>query len=284
MQKEKLLYLKEVAAKVRLLSVEAIFNAKSGHPGGSLSVTDILTYLYFDKMNVSADNKDDPNRDRFVLSKGHACPALYSALAIKGYFDEKSLVTLRKKDSFLQGHPDMHRIPGIDMSTGSLGQGISAACGIAASAKTFGKDYRVYTVLGDGEIQEGQVWEAAMFAAHYKLDKLTAFVDYNGLQIDGDVHQVMNVAPVDEKFKAFGWHTQVIDGHDFEAIEKAVSEAEKTDKPSVIICKTVKGKGVSFMENDAGWHGKAPNAEQYEVALAELKKAYEDAKEARING
>lgn len=284
MQKEKLLYLKEVAAKVRLLSVEAIFNAKSGHPGGSLSVTDILTYLYFDKMNVSADKKDDPNRDRFVLSKGHACPALYSALAIKGYFDEKSLVTLRKKDSFLQGHPDMHRIPGIDMSTGSLGQGISAACGIAASAKTFGKDYRVYTVLGDGEIQEGQVWEAAMFAAHYKLDKLTAFVDYNGLQIDGDVHQVMNVAPVDEKFKAFGWHTQVIDGHDFEAIEKAVSEAEKTDKPSVIICKTVKGKGVSFMENDAGWHGKAPNAEQYEVALAELKKAYEDAKEARING
>lgn len=284
MQKEKLLYLKEVAAKVRLLSVEAIFNAKSGHPGGSLSVTDILTYLYFDKMNVSADKKDDPNRDRFVLSKGHACPALYSALAIKGYFDEKSLVTLRKKDSFLQGHPDMHRIPGIDMSTGSLGQGISAACGITASAKTFGKDYRVYTVLGDGEIQEGQVWEAAMFAAHYKLDKLTAFVDYNGLQIDGDVHQVMNVAPVDEKFKAFGWHTQVIDGHDFEAIEKAVSEAEKTDKPSVIICKTVKGKGVSFMENDAGWHGKAPNAEQYEVALAELKKAYEDAKEARING
>ena len=284
MQKEKLLYLKEVAAKVRLLSVEAIFNAKSGHPGGSLSVTDILTYLYFDKMNVSADKKDDPNRDRFVLSKGHACPALYSALAIKGYFDEKSLVTLRKKDSFLQGHPDMHRIPGIDMSTGSLGQGVSAACGIAASAKIFGKDYRVYTVLGDGEIQEGQVWEAAMFAAHYKLDKLTAFVDYNGLQIDGDVHQVMNVAPVDEKFKAFGWHTQVIDGHDFEAIEKAVSEAEKTDKPSVIICKTVKGKGVSFMENDAGWHGKAPNAEQYEVALAELKKAYEDAKEARING
>ncbi|MBR6796655.1 MAG: transketolase [Clostridia bacterium] len=284
MQKEKLLYLKEVAAKVRLLSVEAIFNAKSGHPGGSLSVTDILTYLYFDKMNVSADKKNDPNRDRFVLSKGHACPALYSALAIKGYFDEKSLVTLRKKDSFLQGHPDMHRIPGIDMSTGSLGQGISAACGIAASAKTFGKDYKVYTVLGDGEIQEGQVWEAAMFAAHYKLDKLTAFVDYNGLQIDGDVHQVMNVAPVDEKFKAFGWHTQVIDGHDFEAIEKAVSEAEKTDKPSVIICKTVKGKGVSFMENDAGWHGKAPNAEQYEVALAELKKAYEDAKEARING
>lgn len=284
MQKEKLLYLKEVAAKVRLLSVEAIFNAKSGHPGGSLSVTDILTYLYFDKMNVSADKKDSPDRDRFVLSKGHACPALYSALAIKGYFDEKSLVTLRKKDSFLQGHPDMHRIPGIDMSTGSLGQGVSAACGIAASAKIFGKDYRVYTVLGDGEIQEGQVWEAAMFAAHYKLDKLTAFVDYNGLQIDGDVHQVMNVAPIDEKFKAFGWHTQVIDGHDFEAIEKAVSEAEKTDKPSVIICKTVKGKGVSFMENDAGWHGKAPNAEQYEVALAELKKAYEDAKEARING
>ena len=284
MQKEKLLYLKEVAAKVRLLSVEAIFNAKSGHPGGSLSVTDILTYLYFDKMNVSADKKDSPDRDRFVLSKGHACPALYSALAIKGYFDEKSLVTLRKKDSFLQGHPDMHRIPGIDMSTGSLGQGVSAACGIAASAKIFGKDYRVYTVLGDGEIQEGQVWEAAMFAAHYKLDKLTAFVDYNGLQIDGDVHQVMNVAPIDEKFKAFGWYTQVIDGHDFEAIEKAVSEAEKTDKPSVIICKTVKGKGVSFMENDAGWHGKAPNAEQYEVALAELKKAYEDAKEARING
>lgn len=284
MQKEKLLYLKEVAAKVRLLSVEAIFNAKSGHPGGSLSVTDIVTYLYFDKMNVSADKKNDPERDRFVLSKGHACPALYSALAIKGYFDEKALVTLRKKDSFLQGHPDMHRIPGIDMSTGSLGQGISAACGIAASAKIFGKDYRVYTVLGDGELQEGQVWEAAMFAAHYKLDKLTAFVDYNGLQIDGDVHKVMNVAPIEEKFSAFGWHTQVIDGHDFEAIEAAVSEAEKTDKPSVIICNTVKGKGVSFMENDAGWHGKAPNAEQFEVAMAELKKAYDDAKEARING
>ncbi len=270
--------LAERAAKLRYLLVKALHGAGSGHPGGSLSCADIVSYLYFDKMNVSPDKAKDPDRDRFVLSKGHACPALYAALAMRGFFPEEELWSLRKSSGILQGHPDMVRIPGIDMSTGSLGQGVSAACGIALAGKADGKDYRVYTILGDGEIQEGQVWEAAMFAAHYKLDNLTAFIDYNGLQIDGDVHQVMSPAPIDQKFAAFGWHVQIIDGHDFAAIDAAVTAAEAVkDKPSVIICKTVKGKGVSFMENNAGWHGKAPNAEQYAIAEAELSAAYEQA-------
>ena len=278
MENQKLLV--ERAAKLRCLAINAIFHAGSGHPGGSLSIADIITYLYFNKMNVSPDKAKDPARDRFVLSKGHACPAMYAALAMRGFFPEEELKRLRKIDSFLQGHPDMINIPGVDMSTGSLGQGFSAACGIALMGKKNGQNYRVYTVLGDGEIQEGQVWEAAMFAAHYKLDNIIAFVDYNGLQIDGDVHEVMSPAPIDEKFAAFGWHTQIIDGHDFAAIDAAVTAAEKALKPAIIICKTVKGKGVSFMENNAGWHGKAPNAEQYEVARAELEAAYTKAKEA----
>lgn len=278
---ENQLYLAERAAKMRSLLVKALHKAGSGHPGGSLSCADVVTYLYFSKMNVSPETAKDPNRDRFVMSKGHACPALYSALAMRGFFSEDELWSLRTSEGLLQGHPDMHRVSGIDMSTGSLGQGISAACGIAVAGKADGRDYRTYTILGDGELQEGQVWEAAMFAAHYKLDKLTAFVDYNGLQIDGNVHEVMSPAPIDEKFRAFGWHVQVIDGHSFEEIDKAVTAAEAvTDKPSAIICRTVKGKGVSFMENNASWHGKAPNKEQYAIAEAELEAAYQKAKEA----
>ncbi len=278
MENQKLLV--ERAAKLRCLLTDAIYHAGSGHPGGSLSSADIITYLYFSKMNVSPETAKSPDRDRFVLSKGHACPAMYAALAMRGFFPEEELKKLRKIDSILQGHPDMINIPGVDMSTGSLGQGFSAACGIALMGKQKKKDFRVYTVLGDGEIQEGQVWEAAMFAAHYKLSNITAFVDYNGLQIDGDVHEVMSPAPIDEKFAAFGWHTQIIDGHDFAAIDAAVTAAENAGKPAVIICKTVKGKGVSFMENNAGWHGKAPNAEQFEIARAELEAAYTTAKEA----
>ncbi|MBQ4648635.1 MAG: transketolase [Clostridia bacterium] len=270
--------LAERAAKLRYLVVKALHGAGSGHPGGSLSSADLVSYLYFYKMNASADRANDPDRDRFVMSKGHACPALYAALAMKGYFPEEELWQLRKFGGMLQGHPDMREIPGVDMSTGSLGQGISAACGIALAGKVDGRSYRTYSILGDGEIQEGQVWEAAMFAAHYKLGNLTAFVDYNGLQIDGDVHEVMSPAPIDKKFEAFGWHVQMIDGHDFNEIDKAVTAAEAvTDKPSVIICRTVKGKGVSFMENNATWHGKAPNAEQYAVAEAELAAAHDKA-------
>ncbi len=278
-------FLAERAAKLRYLLVKALHCAGSGHPGGSLSCADIVTYLYFDRMNVSPEKAKDPDRDRFVLSKGHACPALYSALAMRGYFPEEDLWELRKSSSVLQGHPDMVRIAGVDMTTGSLGQGVSAACGIALAGKADGKDYKVYTILGDGEIQEGQVWEAAMFAAHYKLDNLVAFVDYNGLQIDGDVHKVMNPTPIDKKFEAFGWHVQVIDGHDFAAIDAAVKNADAVEgRPSVIVCRTVKGKGVSFMENNAGWHGKAPNDEQYAIAEAELAAAYDKAvKEAADN-
>lgn len=274
-------FLAERAAKMRCLLVKALHGAGSGHPGGSLSCADVVAYLYFDKMNVSPETADSPDRDRFVLSKGHACPALYAALALRGFFDEKELWSLRTSGGLLQGHPDMRRVPGVDMSTGSLGQGISAACGIALAGKADGRTYRTYAILGDGELQEGQVWEAAMFAAHYKLDRLTAFVDYNGLQIDGDVHKVMDPSPIDEKFRAFGWHVQVIDGHSFEEIDAAVTAAEKAaDKPSAIICRTVKGKGVSFMENNASWHGKAPNDEQYAVAEAELDAAWSLAKEA----
>ena len=273
MDQAKLTELKKIAVKVRLGALEEIFSAQSGHPGGSLSIADVITYLYFDKMNVDPKDPKKADRDRFVLSKGHTCPALYAALALRGYFDPALLKTFRNKNSILQGHPDMKHIPGVDMSSGSLGQGISAACGIALSAKISGSKYRVYTALGDGEIEEGQVWEAAMFAAHYKLGNLTAFIDFNGLQIDGDITKVMNPTPIDEKFAAFGWNVIVIDGHDFEQIEKAVAESEKSDRPTAIICRTVKGKGVSFMENNASWHGNAPKEDQYAQAVSELNAA-----------
>ena len=266
--------LKEMAAKIRLGALECVFNANSGHPGGSLSVADLLSYLYFEKMNINPEKSDDEDRDRFVLSKGHTSPALYSALAHRGYFSPDLLKTFRREVSILQGHPDMKNVPGVDMSTGSLGLGISAACGMALSAKVSGKAYRVYTVLGDGECEEGQVWEAAMFASHYKLDNLIAFVDFNGLQIDGPIVDVINPTPFDEKFKAFGWNVCVIDGHDFDEIDNAVNACLGIkDKPSVIIMKTVKGKGVSFMENEVEWHGSAPNAEQYEIAVSDIKKS-----------
>ncbi len=259
------------AAKIRMGAIVGTYNAKSGHPGGSLSIAEILSYLYFDKMNIDPANPGMENRDRFVLSKGHAAPALYAALANRGFFPVEELASLRKTGHFLQGHPDMKKVPGVDMSTGSLGQGISAACGMALSAKHRGLDYRVYTIVGDGESEEGQVWEAAMFAAHKKLDNLTAFVDLNHLQIDGTIEEVTSPLPLDEKFAAFGWHVEVIDGHDLEAIERAVEAGEKSDKPCAIICQTVKGKGVSFMENVCGWHGVAPNAEEYKTAMAELE-------------
>ncbi|MBE6700805.1 MAG: transketolase [Ruminococcaceae bacterium] len=263
--------LRVTAAKIRLGALECVYNANSGHPGGSLSIADVLAYLYFDKMNIDPDNPKDDNRDRFVLSKGHTSPALYSALALRGFFSTELLKTFRREGSILQGHPDMKNVPGVDISTGSLGLGISTACGMALSGKVSKKDYRVYAVMGDGELEEGQVWEAAMFAGHYKLDNLTAFVDFNGLQIDGKITEVMNPTPIDEKFKAFGWNALVIDGHNFDEIEKAVAEAESyKGKPTVIICKTVKGKGVSFMEDRAEWHGSAPNKEQYETAVAEI--------------
>ena len=260
------------ACKVRMGIIEGTHNAKSGHPGGSLSAADILTYLYFAEMNVDPQNPAKPDRDRFVLSKGHIAPALYATLAHKGFFPEEELKSLRKIGSRLQGHPDMKKIPGVDMSSGSLGQGISAACGMAKAAKLTGADYRVYAVLGDGEIQEGQVWEAAMFASHYNLDNLCILVDNNGLQIDGSIEDVMSPYPIDEKFKAFGFHVINIDGHDFDQIESAYNEARTVKgKPTAIIAKTVKGKGVSFMENKASWHGTAPNDEQYEVAMNELQ-------------
>lgn len=265
--------LKINACKVRMGIIEGVHSAKSGHPGGSLSCTDILTYLYFSKMNIDPKNPKMENRDRFVLSKGHAAPALYSVLANRGYFDTELLKSLRQIGSILQGHPDMKHIPGVDMSTGSLGQGISAAVGMALSAKHFGNDFKVYTVLGDGELEEGQVWEAAMFAANKGLSNLTAFVDYNNLQIDGSIEEVNSAAPIDKKFEAFNWHTIVIDGHDFEQIDAALKEAETVDKPVAIVAKTVKGKGVSFMENQVGWHGSAPNDEQYEQAMSELNAA-----------
>ena len=261
------------ACKVRMGIIEGVHSAKSGHPGGSLSVADILTYLYFVHMNIDPKNPKMENRDRLVLSKGHAAPALYSVLANRGYFDTSLLTTLRQIGSILQGHPDMKHIPGVDMSTGSLGQGISAAVGMALSAKHFGQEYKVYAILGDGEIEEGQVWEAAMFAGNKGLSNLTAFVDYNNLQIDGTLEEVNSACPIDKKFEAFNWHTIVIDGNDFEQIEKALKEAETVDKPVAIIAKTVKGKGVSYMENAVNWHGAAPNDELYEQAMSELKAA-----------
>ena len=256
------------ACKIRMDAVTGVFHAKSGHPGGSLSAADLLAYLYF-----NPENPSDPDRDRFVLSKGHCCPGLYGALAERGFFSPEEMKTLRHIGSMLQGHPNMNDTPGVDMSTGSLGQGISAACGMAMAAKLDGKAYRVYSILGDGEIEEGQVWEAAMFAAHKKLDNLCLVVDSNGLQIDGPVEEVAGPAPIDEKFRAFGFDVQVIDGHDFDAIEAAFAHARTVKgKPSVIIAKTVKGKDVSFMENQVGWHGTAPNAEQYETAMNDLNK------------
>ncbi len=264
------------ACKVRQHIIEGTFNAKSGHPGGSLSAADVITYLYFKEMNVDPSNPNWADRDRFVLSKGHAAPALYGALAVRGFFSEDEIKNLRKPGSFLQGHPDMKGTPGVDMSTGSLGQGVSCAVGMALAGKVSGRDYRVYSVLGDGEIQEGQVWEAAMFAAHKKLDNLTIFIDNNNLQIDGTMDEVNSPYPIPEKFRAFGWHTVEIDGHDFEQIESAVEEAKSMKgKPTAVIMHTVKGKGVSFMENQVGWHGVATNAEQYEAAMNELKAQYD---------
>lgn len=266
--------LKILAAKIRKHAIEGIYSAASGHPGGSLSIADLLALLYFEVMNVDPKHPKDENRDRLVLSKGHCAPALYGALAERGYFPSEDIKTLRQIDSYLQGHPDMKGVPGVDMSTGSLGQGISAANGMAIAGKMDNKDYHVYAILGDGELEEGQVWEAAMFAAQYKLDNLTAFVDFNGLQIDGKITDVMSPCPIDEKFRAFGWDVQVVDGHDFDALRKAVSTAAKVcGKPSVIIMKTTKGKGVSFMENEISWHGSAPNEEQYKQAMAELDSA-----------
>lgn len=272
MEKAKLEMLKEKALNIRLGALEGIYSASSGHPGGSLAIADILSYLYFSEMNVDPENPADPDRDRLVLSKGHTAPALYAALAEKGYFDKSLLSTLRKFGSILQGHPDMKHIPGIDMSTGSLGQGFSAANGIALAGKIDKKDYRVYAILGDGESEEGQIWEAAMFGAHYKLDNLCAIVDNNGLQIDGKVTEVMNPTPLDEKFLAFGWNVYTIDGHNFDEIADALEKAKTVKgKPTAIIANCIKGKGVSFMENQVGWHGSAPNKEQYEQAIAELK-------------
>lgn len=261
-----------VSTKIRLGILDAVFHAQSGHPGGSLSSTDLLAVLYFHEMKVDPFNPKWEDRDRFVLSKGHCSPALYATLAAKGFFPPEELKNFRRIDSYLQGHPDMKKVPGVDMSTGSLGQGLSAANGMALAGKLDNKDYRVYTLLGDGEIEEGQIWEAAMAAAHYKLDNLTAFLDHNKLQIDGPISEVMSPEPVDLKFKAFGWHVIIIDGHDFKQIISAIDEAKNTKgKPTIIICETLKGKGISFMEGIAGWHGKAPNEEQYKAALTELK-------------
>lgn len=274
MEDSKKLFLKQKAVDVRKGIIEGTFNAKSGHPGGSLSIADIITYLYFSEMNVDPQNPSDENRDRLVLSKGHTAPALYAALAHKGFFDVELIKTLRKPDSILQGHPSMRYTPGVDMSTGSLGQGISVACGMALAGKLKGKDYRVYAILGDGEIEEGQVWEAAMFAGNRELDNLCAIVDYNNLQIDGTLDEVNSPYPIKEKFEAFGWNVIEICGHCLSQIEEAFESAKACkDKPTCIVAKCVKGKGVSFMENQCDWHGSAPNAEQYAIAMAELDEA-----------
>jgi transketolase len=263
--------LKIAACKIRMGAVEGVYRAKSGHPGGSLSAADLFSYLYFKELRIDPNHPKDPDRDRFVLSKGHTCPGLYAALALKGYFPESEIKKLRQIGAMLQGHPDMKGTPGIDMSTGSLGQGVSAACGMALAGKMDRKNYRVYALLGDGELEEGQVWEASMFAGHHKLDNLCLIVDINGLQIDGSTAEVAGPEPIDEKFRAFGFDVQTIDGHDFDSIEKAFEHAKTVKgKPSAILAKTVKGKGVSYMENVAGWHGKAPNDEEYAVAMREL--------------
>lgn len=264
--------LKNIATRVRMDILTQTHSAASGHPGGSLSIAEIMTYLYFVEMNVDPQNPECADRDRFVLSKGHAAPALYAALAERGFFSTDELTTLRKVDSHLQGHPSLGHVPGVDMTTGSLGQGLSAACGMAVAAKIDGKSYRTYAVVGDGESQEGQIWEAAMLAAHRKLDNLCVVLDWNGLQIDGEVEKIMNPTPYPEKFEAFGWHTISVDGHDFDALAAAFAEAKTVKgKPTVIIAKTVKGKGVSFMENRVEWHGSAPKDAQYAQGMEELK-------------
>ena len=264
--------LKEISRNIRMDIIEEIYAAQSGHPGGALSCTDILTVLYFNQMNINPNRKDDSNRDRLVLSKGHASAGLYAALAERGYFDKKELKNFRKYGSFLQGHPDMKHIPGVDMTAGSLGQGLSVANGMAMSAKIDKKDYRIYCIVGDGEIQEGQIWEAAMSASHYKLDNLCVIVDNNNLQIDGKVSDVMNVYPIKDKFEAFGFEVFEVDGNNIENLIDVFQKAsEVKEKPTAIIAKTVKGKGITYMENQAGWHGKAPNEEEYLEAVNELK-------------
>ncbi len=271
MDQNKIKELKLKSAEIKLGALEGVFSASSGHPGGSLSISDILAYLYFEAMNVDVNNPKWDDRDRLVLSKGHTAPGLYAALALKGFIPREDLKTLRQADSYLQGHPDMKHTPGVDMTSGSLGLGISAACGMALSAKIRNKNYYTYAILGDGECEEGQVWEAAMFAAHKKLDNLCIFVDFNGLQIDGPVTEVVDPTPIDKKFEAFNWNVIVIDGHNLEEIDAAVKAAHACEgKPTAIICNCVKGKGVSFMENSVKWHGSAPNAEQYEQAVNEI--------------
>ena len=268
------LELQKKAVEVRKGIITSVHSAKAGHPGGSLSAADIFTYLYFEEMQVDPANPKDENRDRFVLSKGHTAPGLYAALALRGFFPVEELPTLRHIGSILQGHPDMKHIPGVDMSSGSLGQGLSAAVGMALAAKMSGKEYRTYCLCGDGEIQEGQIWEAAMFAGHRKLDNLVVIVDNNNLQIDGTVEEVCSPYPIDEKFKAFGFHVIDINGNDFDELDKAFKEAKETKcMPTAIVAHTVKGKGVSFMENQAGWHGKAPNDDEHKIAMEELGKA-----------
>lgn len=265
------LQLKKTATLIRKGIITAVASAGSGHPGGSLSIADILTYLYFVEMKIDPRNPKDPDRDRLVMSKGHCTPGLYAALAHRGFFPIEDLESFRQADSYLEGHPNMNKVPGVDMSTGSLGQGIAASVGMALAGKLDKKDYRVYAILGDGELDEGQVWEAAMAAAHYKLDNLTAIVDYNRLQIDGDITKVMNPEPIADKFAAFGWNVISINAHDFDEIEKAVNQAkEYKGKPTAIVAHSVKGKGVSYMEDQAQWHGSAPKKEQAEQALAEL--------------
>jgi transketolase len=277
MNKQRLLELKKIATDIRIGAVDAVYNAKSGHPGGALSASDIMACLYFSELRINPENPSDPERDRFVLSKGHSCPALYSAMAHKGYFPVEDLKGFRHLGTAVQGHPDMKSIKGIDMSAGSLGQGFSCACGMALAGKLDKKDYRVYAIMGDGEIEEGQVWEAMMAGAKYKLDNLCAFVDVNGLQIDGPTSVVMPTEPLDEKFASFGWNVIKIDGHDFDQIEEALNKAAQTKGvPTAVIMKTTKGKGVSFMEDEAGWHGKAPDDDQYRQAMDELGKQLEE--------
>ncbi|MFT9077231.1 transketolase [Ethanoligenens sp.] len=274
MEEQLKLALAKKALQIRKYVIEEVYSAQSGHPGGSLSIADVVTYLYFHELRIDPSNPNWEDRDRFVLSKGHCVPAVYAALAMKGYFPTDWLPGFRHLDSPLQGHPNMLDVPGLDMSTGSLGQGVSAACGIALSAKLFGNSYRTYAILGDGELEEGEVWEAAMFAAHYKLDNLVAFVDFNGLQIDGHVEDVLSPLPIAGKFREFGWNVIEISAHDFDAIDAAYTLAKTVKgKPTIIVARSIKGKGVSFMENEAAWHGTAPNGEQREQALRELDEA-----------
>ena len=279
MDKSKELKLKRIANNIRFGIIEGVYSAGCGHPGGSLSIADLLAYLYFEEMNIDPANPKLETRDRFVLSKGHTAPALYAALAERGYIPKEDLKTLRQATSYLQGHPDMKGTPGVDMTTGSLGLGISASCGMALTAKTYGQDYRVYAILGDGETEEGQVWEAAMFAAHYKLDNLVMVIDWNGLQIDGPIAEVMNPAPSEDKLRAFGWHVISISAHDFGEIEAAFAEARTVKgQPTAIIARSTKGKGVSYMENRCEWHGQAPKEEQYRIAIDELTAIAEELK------